>query len=280
MILFKYNTSVLSKLLVYKEMVNIVNNKEYPKERGIQTLERSILILDEIKKNMEPLTLTELSKKVNMSKNHLKKYLVSFVKTSTLTFDEETKTYDLGSKLIDLGLNALNRFSILSIIEPFMQQIKNDIQQSSALAIWTDRGPMITKYQNSGRSINVEIEVGYYPPLLGSAIGKCFVAFLPLQFTENLQEKELADYNFNKDLVTEELNRIKETGVSSRDHYFGDLPGSCSVACPIFDYSGEMIAAICIIGFSNDLDTRTQSDDVQILKKIAMQVSKRLAYQA
>src|SRR5699024_257105 len=144
MILFKYNTSVLSKLLVYKEMVNIVNNKEYPKERGIQTLERSILILDEIKKNTEPLTLTELSKKVNMSKNHLKKYLVSFVKTSTLTFDEETKTYDLGSKLIDLGLNALNRFSILSIIEPFMQQIKNDIQQSSALAIWTDRGPMIT----------------------------------------------------------------------------------------------------------------------------------------
>src|SRR5699024_8609987 len=113
-----YNKNVSCKLIVYKKTVNGLNIKDYPKERGIQTLERAIFILDEIKESSQPLTLTELSKKVHMSKNHLKKYLISFVKTGILTFDNDVKTYDFGYKLIDLGLNALNRFNIFSIIDP------------------------------------------------------------------------------------------------------------------------------------------------------------------
>jgi len=259
-------------------MVNGLNVKEHPKERGIQTLERAVLILDEIKESPEPLTLTELSKKVYMSKNHLKKYLISFVKTGILTFDRDKKTYEFGYKLIDFGLNALNRFSIFSMIDSFMQQIKNELSQSSALAIWTDKGPLVTNYETSGRSINVQVELGYSPPLLGSAIGKCFAAFLPLKLTEPLQDKEIRDYKLDRKLVIKELHHIKEIGVSTRNHYFGDLPGSQCIACPIFDYSDEMVAAISIIGFSNDIDTHPQSNDVQFMKNIARKISKQLAY--
>src|SRR5699024_10415909 len=139
--------------------------KNFPSGQGIQSIERGTMVLDEIKKSEKPLTLTELSHQVHMSKNGLKKYLISFVRVGILTFDEETKTYSFGYKLIEFGLNALNRFSIFSIIEPYMMQIKNEINQSSALAVWTEKGPVIARYQSGGKSVNVEIEVGYYPPL-------------------------------------------------------------------------------------------------------------------
>lgn len=254
-------------------------SQPFPTSQGIQSLERGTRILEEVKNNESPLTLTELSQKVGMSKNSLKKYLVSFVNVGVLTFDEENKTYDLGAKLIEFGLNALNRFSIFSVIDPFMLKIKNEMNQSSALAIWTEKGPMITKYQSSGRSINVEIEVGYDPPLLGSSVGRCFAAFLPTQSTKDILEQEMADYHWDQQQVAQDLNDIKRSGFSSRHQHFGDLPGSHSVACPIFDYTGKMVAAICIIGFSDHFSTDAQSGDVQRLIEIAEQVSGRLAYQ-
>lgn len=255
-------------------------NQEFPTSQGIQSIERGSLILDEIKGNENPLTLTELSQKVHMSKNSLKKYLVSFVKVDILTFDEEKKTYGLGSKLIEYGLNALNRLSIFSIVNPFLLRIKNEINHSSALAIWTEKGPVIAKYQRGGRSVSVGIEIGYYPPLLGSSVGRCFAAFLPSQLTKNIMDREIINYVLDRGLVMEDLNCIKKTGFSSRDNYFGDLPGNHSISCPIFDYSETMIAAICIMGFSNDLNTSVQSNEVNALKEITKQISERLGYKS
>lgn len=254
-------------------------NKTFPTGQGIQSIERGTVILDEIKKNESPLTLTELSQKVHMSKNGLKKYLVSFVKVGILTFDEKSKTYDFGATLIEFGLNALNRFNIFSIIDPYMMRIKNEINHSSALAIWTEKGPVIAKYQSGGKSVSVGIEIGYYPPLLGSAVGKCFASFLPAQFTKEIIDLEILDYDLDRDRVIEDLKFIKKAGFSSRDNYFGDLPGNHSISCPIFDYSGTITAAICVLGFTNDLSTDEQSYEVKTLKEITSNISERLGYQ-
>ncbi|GAA0439567.1 IclR family transcriptional regulator [Lentibacillus halophilus] len=253
-------------------------NQEFSNSQGIQALERAVLILDEIKNNDGPITLTALSHKVGMSKNNLKKYLVSFVKSDVLTFDDDKKTYDMGSKLIELGLYTLNKFSISSIIDPFMQKIKKEIKHSSALAVWTDNGPMISKYQSSGRSINVGIEIGYYPPLLMSSVGRCFAAFLPNQSIQDIMNRDIEDYHLDRKAVEDDLNRVREAGFASRDQEFGDLPGGHAVSSPIFDHSGEMIAAICMIGFANDLNTDAQSYDVQRLIEITKEISDQLTY--
>ncbi|MCC3356794.1 IclR family transcriptional regulator [Bacillus sp. REN16] len=245
---------------------------------GIQSLENAFSILEEVKKENQPLTLTELSQRVGMPKNNLKKYLVSFVNIGVLNFDDVKKTYNFGSKLIELGLNALNRLDISSIIDSYMLKIKDEFNQSSVLAIWTEKGPMISKYQSSGRSINVEIEIGYYPSFLGSSVGKCFAAYLPAELTKDLMDQEIENYDLKKENVLEELYQIKKDGFSTRDDYFGDLPGSNSISCPIFDHSGKMIAAIGLIGFSNELITDT--DLALRMREIAEQVSSQLAYQA
>mgnify|MGYP001254007434 CR=1 FL=1 len=249
------------------------------KGQGIKSVENAIIILEAVKNSEVPLTLTELSNRSNLSKNNLKKYLVTFVNNGVLNFDEETKTYDFGAKLVEFGLNALNRLDIHSKIEPYMLQIRDEFNESSVLAIWTEKGPMISKYQSSGNSINVEIEVGYYPSLLGGSVGKCFAAFLPNERTIDLQREEIQRYNLDPDDVIQELKQIKEAGFASRDDYFGDLPGGTSISCPIFDHTGEMIAAIGIIGFAHNLNTDPTSSIGKRLKQIADKVSTRLAYQ-
>ena len=247
------------------------------KTKGIQSLERAVYILDEIKKNGNPITLTELSHRTSMSKSSLQKYLVSFLKLDVLHYEVATKTYNFGFKLIDLGFSALNRIDVISIIDPFLVKIKEELNQSSVLALWTEQGPIIVKYQNSGRSINVEIEVGYRPPLLISSIGKCFATFLPDQITKSLFDKEISAYNLDEADILKELSYIKEKGFASRDSQFGNLPGSHTIASPIFDYTGKAIAVMGIIGFTHDFNTALNSKEVIELKEITKSISKLLA---
>lgn len=254
-------------------MANDVSNRQ-----GIQTVERTALVLEEIRNSSHPLTLTELSKKAFMSKNNLKKYLVSFLRVGFVTFNDKNKTYDLGPKLIELGLHALNEYSVISIIDPFMLKIKEEFESSSALAIWTQSGPVISKYQSSGRSLNVEIKLGYYPPLLKSSIGKCFASFLSSQYTEDIINKEIKAYELDSKLVEEELNHIKKNGFASRDEDFNELPGSLSIAAPIFNHAGEIVGVISILGFTSDFNTNEQSNDVQRIKEIAREISDKLGY--
>lgn len=258
-------------------MVSFLNQKLI-KTNGIQSLERAVYILDEIKNNYDSITLTELSHRTSMSKSSLQKYLVSFLKLDVLHYDEATKTYNFGSKLIDFGLNALNRIDVISITDPFLVRIKEELNQSSILALWTEQGPIVVKYQSSGRSINVEIEIGYRPPLLISSVGKCFAAFLPNQLTKNLFNEEISAYNLDEGTIIEELSYIKEKGFASRDGQFGNLPGSHTIASPIFDYTGKAIAVIGLIGFTHDFNTANNSNEVIKLKEITKHISKLLAH--
>jgi len=254
-------------------------NQRSLKTKGIQSVERAVYILDEIKNNGDPITLTELSHRTSMSKSSLQKYLVSFLKLDMLHYEEATKTYNFGFKLIDLGFSALNRIDVISIIEPFLVKIKEELNQSSILALWTEQGPIIVKYQGSGRAINVEVEVGYRPPLLISSIGKCFAAFLPDQVTKDVFNNEISAYNLDKESIIKELSYTKENGFASRDRQFEKLPGSHTIASPIFDYSGKAIAVMGVVGFTHDFNTTANSNEVIKLKEITKHISKLLAHQ-
>lgn len=245
---------------------------------GIKSVESALHILDKVKAASEPPSLTQLSHETHMSKSQLQKYINSFLKLGVLSIYKKNKVYTLGPKLIELGSHARHQVDVLSMIDPFMLEIKNEINQSSAVTLWTEKGPMISKYQSSGKSINVEMEVGYYPPLLKSSVGRCFAAYLSAEHTEMIMDEEIKNYNLNKKQVMEDLKPIKKLGFSSRGSSFNDLPGDHSISVPIFDHFGEMIAAVSVIGFSDDLNVNPQSNDVEKVKKITNEISQQFAY--
>lgn len=245
---------------------------------GIKSVESALHILDKIKSASEPPSLTQLAYETHMSKSQLQKYMNSFLELGVLSIYKKSKVYTLGPKLIELGSHALHQVDILSMIDPFMLKIKNEIHQSSAVTLWTEKGPMISKYQSSGKSINVEIKVGYRPPLLKSSVGRCFAAFFSTEHTKPLMDEEMRNYHLNKEQVLDDLNDIRKLGFSSRGRSIDNLPGDHSISVPIFDPFGEMIAAVSVMGFSDDLNVNPDSDNVKKITRIAREISDQFAY--
>lgn len=241
--------------------------------QGIQSIDKATFILDTIKESNSSLNLTTLSNYTNISKNNLKKYLVSFVRNGFLVFDEADKTYSLGPKLISLGLRALNQLDLFAFIDSYISKIKNLLNKPVALAVWADNRPVITRFQKSNNPININMEIGYSPPLLVSSVGKCFAAFSSPELIKDIMETEIKEFNLNKNNVEQELISISKKGYSFREKEYEHIPGNRSISAPIFDVSGNIIAAICILGFANDLSMEPESNDVKVLQQITQEVS-------
>lgn len=244
--------------------------------KGIQSLEFAFEILDHIKQSNDSISVTELAKGMNVSKSKLHRYLVSFVRLGVLIQNKSTYLYSMGPKLVELGLSALNKFDVTSVSEPYIIELAKKINQSFALAIWTDKGPMVVKYYKSKQPINVEVQVGFYTPLLKSAAGKCFASFLPKEQTHELMEKELKEHQLDREEIEEEFKAIRQSKLSYRDIPYSSIPGSKAVASPIFNYSGEIVATLILIAFSEVDELNESSQEIMMLGETAANISKLL----
>src|SRR5690625_6023365 len=143
--------------------------------QGIQSLEMAFTILDCFKEANIPMSVSELSSKMNIPKNRIHKYLVSFKRVGALIQNKDDLTYSMGPKLIELGLTALEQVDIASIAEPYIKDLGKELNQSVALAIWSEKEPIVVKYEKRKKPIKVEIQLGYRVHLM-SAVGKCIIS--------------------------------------------------------------------------------------------------------
>jgi DNA-binding IclR family transcriptional regulator len=73
------------------------------------------------------------------------------------------------------------------------------------------------------------------------------------------------------------LADVREHGTSrSIDN---PTPGVCSFAAPVFDYSGNIVLGITLMGRSSSFDHRWDGRQASAVKASAIKVSKRLGHQ-
>src|SRR5690625_2224997 len=93
--------------------------------QGIKSLDIAFSILDCFKEANEPLSVTELTKRMNLTKSRIHKYLVSFSSIGILMQNKKNLTYSLGPKMIELGLAALRQYDIASVADPYLRDLRD-----------------------------------------------------------------------------------------------------------------------------------------------------------
>src|SRR5699024_5869588 len=253
------------------------NNQD--KIQGIKSLEHAFFILDIIKKNPNPLTLSEISNQTGMSKSRLQKYMISFIRLGALVQEKKSHTYSFGPKLLEYGLYSLRNHNIIKIDTPYLKEIKNELNKTSALNVWTPKGPVVVTSESAEGPISVSIKAGYYPPIYNSATGRCFLAFMDVSepAVEKLMKEELQKTNLKKAEIEQEFKTIRQTGIAVRNTVHEGVPGGLAIACPVFDNTEGIIAVISIIYFSSDFSIDENSKQIKSLKEKIFKLSKDLS---
>lgn len=225
------------------------------KERaGIQSVEVGFALLEGLAQARAPLMLKEVAAAAGMSAAKAHRYLVSFQRLGLVTQDGRTSRYDLGPASLKLGLAALTRLDPVRLARERMPALLETLQHTVALAVWGNHGPTVVHWEESAQSVTANLRLGDVMPLLSSATGRCFAAYLPKELTQPMLDGEMqrareigrSDLPLTPDGVRAMLAEVRTHGTARVVDTL--LPGIVAFCTPVFDSSGHIVMGITTLG--------------------------------
>ena len=255
---------------------------------GIQSVEVGFALLDALARAPGALMLRDLAATAGMSAAKAHRYLVSFQRLGLVAQDAGNTRYDLGPAALKLGLASLSRLDAVKLarerIGPLMEQIGHTL----ALAVWGNHGPTIVHWEESPQAVTVNLRLGDVMPLLSSATGRCFAAWIaggrsasaiaPMLKDELARAARQGRSDLPKTMTEVKLllAEVRERGLARVDGNL--LSGVVGFCAPVFDSDGHLALGIVALGSSANVDAAWDGAVARPLKAAAAQLSADLGY--
>jgi DNA-binding IclR family transcriptional regulator len=254
-----------------------MNDKEpnYP----IKVLNKAFAVLDILLKNNAPMSMTEISEELHFYPSTIHRLLDTLKYGGYVEQDSSTQKYQLGLKLIELGMARLNQIDLIKEAKPFLQELSKRCDETIHLAILEDTEVLYLAKEESTQTIRMISYIGKRAPLHCTSLGKVLLAFLPSYKRDKILEKielfKLTENTItNKQSLIEELNKIKQQGFAL-DIEENEKFVRC-IAAPIRNYQGKVIAAASISGPSYRINEERQDYLKEELITTCQNISSRL----
>jgi len=261
---------------------------EGDKERaGIQSVEVGFALLDVLAQAPGPLMLRDLASAAGMSAAKAHRYLVSFQRLSLVVQDANTR-YELGPATLRLGLATLSRLDAVKLARERLPTLMDQTGHTLALAVWGNRGPTLVHWQETPLSMPVSLRLGDVMPLLSSATGRCFAAFLghggAADKAQPMIEAELVlARKLGRSDLPSTAAQVQAMNTETRAQGLGRvvnvlLPGISGFCAPVFDADGHLALGVVSLGSTATLDTDWAGPVAQALREFSAQLSADLGW--
>jgi DNA-binding IclR family transcriptional regulator len=255
------------------------------KERaGIQSVEVGFALLDVLSRAPGPLMLRDLASAAGMSAAKAHRYLVSFHRLQLVVQDDASTRYDLGPAALKLGLASLSRLDAVKLARQRVALLIEQIGHTVALAVWGNHGPTIVHWEETPQAVTVNLRLGDVMPLLSSATGRCFAAFVRREAIAPMLKEEIAraQRQGRKDIpatlaeARELLDDVRQRGVARVVDTL--LPGIVGFCAPVFDADGHIALGIVALGPTGTFDPAWGGAVERPLRAMAKQLSSDLGW--
>jgi len=254
---------------------------------GIQSVEVGFALLDVLAQAPGPLMLRDLASAAGMSAAKAHRYLVSFQRLSLVVQDANTR-YELGPATLRLGLATLSRLDAVKLARERLPSLMDQTGHTLALAVWGNRGPTLVHWQEAPLAMPVSLRLGDVMPLLSSATGRCFAAFIAhggaADKAQPMIEAELAlARKLGRSDLPSTAAQVQAMNTETRAQGLGRvvnvlLPGISGFCAPVFDADGHLALGVVSLGSSATLDTDWAGPVAQALRGFAAQLSSDLGW--
>lgn len=256
--------------------------KEY-KEGIVQSVDRTITILEELAKFKNGCGVTTLANRIGLHKSTTHRLLTTLMHRGYVKKDWDTDNYKLGTKLLLLASAILDSLDLRLIARPYIQELSNRTSEVVHLAILDGEEAVYIDKVESGRnqSIRMYSQIGKRVPLHCTGVGKVLLSSMDFERVKTIvKESDMIKYTSNtidnyKDLEVE-LRRIREQG-----HGFDEIEheeGIRCIAAPILDRYGNVIASISIAGPTIYVTKERLPELIDEISKTAKDISYQLGY--
>jgi len=163
-------------------------------------------------------------------------------------------------------------------------RLMEQIGHTVALAVWGNHGPTIVHWEESPQAVTVNLRLGDVMPLLSSATGRCFAAYVSKDAIAPMLREELtraqkqgrADVPATMAGVRAMLDEVRARGTSRVVDVL--LPGIVGFCAPVFDADGHIALGIVALGPTGTFDPDWDGAVHTPLRQAAQQLSRDLGW--
>jgi len=245
----------------------------------LQSVQTALLVFETVAKS-EPLGVTEIARRLNISKSTAQRCLKALQEAGWIKADETASStrWVITSKAFGLGQRVSEHGHLRETALPVMGKLWEKIQESVHLVV-ADGGKAILLDQcESPAPFHMEKPRIAWAPLHTAQSGKVMLAYSDSRFIDQYIANGLDA--FTKKTVTDpkkllkELEKIRKQGWAMAVDEL--IEGGSGAAAPIFGWDGRNIAALAITLPTVRFTGAVQKKFIPLLIDAAAEISRRL----
>lgn len=217
---------------------------------GIQSVDIGMTVLKALALARGPMSLKEIAAACGMAPSKAHRYLHSLVAGGLVSQQKRSGKYDLGLFALRLGVSAIRRIDVVNRVSDHLEELVDQLGMPAHISIWSHEGPIAVRWQRTADSLISPDVLGSTFPLLRSATGNVFLAFMPDRITRPFLDNEIHRESEFEDAIEFDVGGIvrgvRERGYAMTLGTF--VPNYLGICAPIVNWDEEICAAVTVVG--------------------------------
>ena len=251
---------------------------------GIQSIEVGFRLLEVLTNEPRAMMLRDLAQRAGMSPAKAHRYLVSFMRLGMVAQDALSGRYELGGFALQLGLARLARVDGVKLARIALAELRDALDITVGIAVWGNQGPTVVHWMESSHPAKAALKLGDVMPMLSSATGLLFAAYLPRSKTGPMIERELGSaQHYSSGATPRSAEELERTLAEVREHGAARVEGMLlptihAFCTPVFDATGDLALGLIALGHEGAFDIAWNGAVDCALRACAQKLSYELGY--
>ncbi len=252
-----------------------------PKTQSVPSLDRALTIFEFLSASKSGMTLQEIVQATALPRSSVHCLLLTLQRQGYVHRNDRTSRYMLGLKFFSLANAALSGVKLRETAAPFLVNVLRKTGLTTHLAIREQHEiVLIAKYETPGM-FRLATWLGKRMEAHCTGLGKAMMAHMPeAELEEMLHHRGLPRHNENTIVsiakVKDELARVRKQGYAVDDEE--DEVGLRCIGVPVFDESGQAVAAISVAGTVLQITTENIKELAATVVEAADSLSRSLGH--
>ncbi|HEX6468543.1 MAG TPA: IclR family transcriptional regulator C-terminal domain-containing protein [Streptosporangiaceae bacterium] len=219
-------------------------------ERGahfVQSLARGLAVIRAFDAGSPELTLSDVARRTGLTRAAARRFLLTFTDLGYMRTDG--RLFALSPRVLELGYAYLSSLTLPEVAEPHLERLVAEVHESASMSVLDGGDVVYVARVPTSQIMRVTISIGTRFPAHATSMGRVLLAGLPddrldaylaattlRRFTPRTITSEAA--------LRDELKRVREQGWALNDQELEE--GLRSIAAPVRDYHGRVVAAVNI----------------------------------
>ncbi len=214
----------------------------------VQSIERAFAVLGTLADG--PIGVTEVAERARLPKSTAARLLASLAGEGVVEQVPGDTRYRLGGRLATLAAGVLPTRSLARLARPSLVELSAEVGEAAGLSVPDGDLVHYVEQVDTPNPVSVRDWTGSRLPMHAVSSGQVLLAFRPAAAVERYLERPLERFTeltlVEPDAVRERLREVRRDGFAWAREEFDR--GISSVAAPIADASGEVVAAVHLHG--------------------------------